>query len=188
MTGTTHASSGVQTEVAEAYVERLVAGAAAVSSVFQEKLRRALGGVGRQPDQEIDKSGWRPVDEVATTLSEIESVAGSDVLRTTGAQMVGEDCVETTDPEAALAALDERTAEQIHRGPGADRVGSCRARRVGRRELRVAVDEGYRYPLAFAEGVFRATTALAADVSRSAVELDPTATATDERHAVVVSW
>ena len=185
---TTRSSAAPQTEVAGAYVSRLIDGAVAVSSVFQEKLRRALVGTGRSPTDGIDETAWRPVGEVVTTLSRIRTVAGPDVLRTTAAQMVGEECVETTDPQTAFATLDERAAQQVHRGPAADRVAACRARRVEDGRWRVATVESYRYPPAFAEGLFRSTAAFAVGVPRAAVEIERASPAADERHAVVVSW
>lgn len=186
--GAAHGPSGSQTEVAGAFVSRLIDGAVAVSSVFQEKLRRALAGGGHRPGNEVDETAWRSVSEVATTLSRIRTVAGPAVLRTTAAQVIDEDCIGTTDPQSAFVTLDEHAAERVHRGPAADRVAACRARRVGEQRWRVAAAESYRYPPVFAEGLFRATAALAAGVSRTAVEMEAATAAADERHAVVVSW
>lgn len=169
------------------YLVILTDSAASVSAVFEEKVRRVLAtnGITR-----VSATEWYPVAAVARTLATVGEAAGPETLRQTGERMVTDERSLSVPPSPgeAFETLDEFVAEEAHRGPAAERVAACRARRREPGRWRVAAGAGYRYPPTFAEGVFRATAATAVGVDPAGVAVESVPETDDERHAVVVSW
>lgn len=179
--------SVADTEVDGKLLQILTDSAATISAVFEEKVRRVLtaNGITR-----VSTAAWYAVPPVARALERIGEAAGETILRQVGGRVVTDDrsLSVPSEPGGAFAALNEYASEDVHRGPAADRVAACRARRRESERWRVAATDGYQYPAAFAEGAFRATAATAAGVAPERVAVEAVAPAADERHAVLLSW
>ncbi|MEZ3142881.1 hypothetical protein [Halobaculum sp. MBLA0143] len=175
------------TEVDGEIVQIVTDSAATVSAVFEEKVRHVLAANGITG---VSDTAWYTVPPVAWTLERIGEAAGRTVLRRIGGRVVTDDRSLSVPPEPgrAFVALAEFVSEDVHRGPAADRVAACRARRREPGRWRLAAVDGYQYPPAFAEGVFRATAATAAGVAPERVAVEAVTPAADERHAVALSW
>lgn len=178
------------TEVAGRYVRLVGDSAETVSPVFAKRVRHLLA---RNGIAEVSDDGWYPVGAFTRSLARLGEGAGLEQLRRVGRELVAATpaVLRADDVDTALATL-RRVAREAHRGPAADRVAEFTVEDPDEgRTRRIVTAADYRYPTAFAAGVFR--RAVAAGVGDERVDTDavvvdavePPADATD---AFWVSW